>query len=162
MTPLDILDPSSNTSSSTSKPQARSHSHPPNLTQTQSNKNLCASQAGKESSTWGKLHSYNSMVTRILPQPTLSPITTLQQLGFSLTNAFALYTPYPILICSTHEFLLSTHKFHDHSFPIPPPSDPDPPYFWITGRILKQKIYGRVYRWCVESQYRTPDNPSFV
>ena len=44
-------------------------------------------------------------------------ITTLQQLRLTLTKAFALNIHYPM------------RKFHDHSFPTPPPSNPDPPYF---------------------------------
>jgi hypothetical protein len=53
-------------------------------------------------------HSYSA------PIPT---ITTLQQLGLTLTKAFTLHIHYAM------------PKIHDHSLPTPPPSDPDPPHF---------------------------------
>ena len=64
LTPLEILDPSSNTSPSTSNPQAHSHLHQPNLVPPRCTLNWYASQAQEESSTWsiiiGKLHNHTS------------------------------------------------------------------------------------------------------
>ena len=64
LTPLEILDPSSNTSPSTSNPQAHSHLHQPNLAPPRCTLNWYASQAQEESSTWsiiiGKLHNHTS------------------------------------------------------------------------------------------------------
>jgi len=61
---LDILDPSSNTSSLTSNPQAYSHPRPPILKPPQCTPNVCASQDQKDSSTWpitiGRLHNHTS------------------------------------------------------------------------------------------------------
>ena len=74
LTQLDVLDPSSNTSSLPSNPQAHSHLRLPNITPPRCTPNLCASQAQKESSTWpttiGKLPNHTSFaVTHIPPNP---------------------------------------------------------------------------------------------
>jgi len=102
---LDVLDPSSNTSSLTFNQQAHSYSRPPNLKPPQRTPKVCASQGQKDSSTWpitiGKPYNcISSTVTpRILSQPPLSPHSnnsdSLSQKHSHINFMTALYPLHP-------------------------------------------------------------------